>query len=504
MATAPTDRTPIPAAPPPPRPNILWICTDQQRFDTLGALGNPHIRTPNLDRLASEGVAFTNAYCQSPICTPSRASFLTGCYPSAIRVNRNGGAAPPAAPPLVTRLLAEAGYDCGLVGKFHLSAAHGRSEARADDGYRVFEWSHHPRPEPELPSDANAYLRWLADQGVAWEVAYGAETPAGWSAASLQPEELVARYHQSALYGPGIAARWHQTTWCAERAIAFLSERRDGPWALSVNPFAPHPPIDPPPEYLARVDPATMPLPRFRPADLAQQEALAAIDFQTRPRPPAAYDARRMIAAYYAQIEHLDAEVGRILDALEDTGQRENTMVVFMSDHGEMLGDHGLRLKGCRFYEGLVHVPLIVSWPGQLGKGRRSDALVELLDLAPTLLEVAGLPLPAHIQGRSLLPLLTGQAAPGQHRAFVRCEYHDALALPGGSRATMIRDERHKLVVYHGQGLGELYDLRDDPDEFHNLWDDPARAAQKLDLLGHAFDAAMLAADLGPPRVAPY
>ncbi len=169
-----------------------------------------------------------------------------------------------------------------------------------------------------------------------------------------------------------------------------------------------------------------------------------------------------------------------------------------------MLGDHGLRLKGCRFYEGLVHVPLIVSWPGQLRAGLRSAALVELLDLAPTLLEATGLPIPAHMQGRSLLPLLAGQAEPDRHRAFVRCEYHDALALPGSSRATMLRDERHKLVVYHGQRLEELYDLRDDPDEFSNLWDDPARAAVTSDLLGHAFDAAMLAADLGPPRVAPY
>ncbi len=275
--------------------------------------------------------------------------------------------------------------------------------------------------------------------------------------------------------------RWHPTTWCAERASAFLAARRDGPWTLSVNPFAPHPPIDPPPAYLARVGPAAMPLPRFRPADLEQQGALAAIDFQTRPRPPAAYDARRMVAAYYAQIEHVDAEVGRILDALERTGQREDTLVIFMSDHGEMLGDHGLRIKGCRFYEGLVHVPLIVSWPGQLRAGLRSAALVELLDLAPTLLEATGLPIPAHMQGRSLLPLLTGQAEPDRHR-----EYHDALALPGGSRATMLRDERHKLVVYHGQRLGELYDLRDDPDEFSNLWDDPARGRQ-VGLAGACF-----------------
>ena len=488
----------------PRRPNILWICTDQQRADTISAFGNPHIRTPNLDRLAAAGVAFTNAYCQSPICTPSRASFLSGRYPSAIRVHRNGSDRFPADVPLVTRLLADAGYDCGLVGKFHLSAAKGRSEARPDDGYRVFEWNHHPAPDLDTPPGADAYQRWLAEQGVEWEAAYGAEPPAGWSPSHLQPEELMARYHKSLLYGSGIAARWHQTAWCAERAIAFLSERRDTPWLLSVNIFAPHPPFDPPPDYLARVDPASMPRPRFAPTDLEQQRALAAVDFQTRPCPPDAYDAQRMVAAYYAQIEHIDAEVGRILDALERTGQREETLVIFMSDHGEMLGDHGLRLKGCRFYEGLVHVPLIISWPGQFQAGLRSDALVELLDLAPTLLAAAGLPVPDEFQGDSLLPILSGAIPPDRHRAFVRSEYHDAVALPGASRATMIRDDYHKLVVYHGHGLGELYDLHDDPDEFHNRWNDPAYASQKLDLLALAFDAAILATDLGPPRVAAY
>ncbi len=486
------------------RPNVLWICTDQQRSDTIGALGNPHIRTPHLDRLVAEGVAFTNAYCQSPICTPSRASFLTGCYPGAIHLHRNGNAGFPPGVPLVTRLLADAGYDCGLVGKLHLSAAHGRVEARPDDGYRVFHWSHHPDPEPGWPTAAHAYQRWLRDRGVAWEAAYGAETPAGWTPADLGAGQLVARYHRPGLYRAGIAARHHQTTWCADEAIAFLSERRDGPWLISVNPFDPHPPFDPPPDYLARMDPDAMPPPRFAPSDLEQQRALAAVDFQTAPEPPDAYDARRMVAAYYAQIELIDAQVGRILAALEATGQREDTVVIFMSDHGEMLGDHGLRLKGCRFYEGLVHVPLIWSWPGHVRAGLRADALVELVDLAPTLLDLAGLPAPGRMQGRSLLPILTGRADPARHRDVVRCEYHDAVNLPGASRATMLFDGRHKLAVYHGHPAGELYDLADDPHEFRNLWEDPGSADRKCALLKRAFDATMLAADPGPARVARY
>ena len=127
------------------RPNILWYCTDQQRFDTIGALGNPHVITPTIDGLVARGVAFTRAYTQSPICTPSRASFLTGYYPSAVHVNRNGIETFPDRPPLVTRTLAGHGYDCGLVGKLHLTSAHQRVEARTADGYRFFRWSHAPR-----------------------------------------------------------------------------------------------------------------------------------------------------------------------------------------------------------------------------------------------------------------------------------------------------------------------------------------------------------------------
>jgi arylsulfatase len=441
------------------RPNILWICTDQQRSDTIHALGNAQIRTPHLDRLAAEGVAFTRAYCQAPICTPSRASFLTGRYPSTIHVNRNGNAYFPAEVELITRRLADLGYDCGLAGKLHLSAADGRVETRPDDGYRTFKWSHHPHREAFWPAEQHAYQRRLRELGVDWEAAYNADQVPGWS------ERAYSR--------AGIAAPYHQTTWCADEAIAFMGEARDGPWLMSVNPFDPHPPFDPPAEYLARMDVARMPLPLFRPEELESQLDFQGIDFQTEaPIDPGTYDA-----------------------------QREKTIVLFTSDHGEMLGDHGLLWKGCRFYEALVHVPLIVSWPGHVRSGLRSDALVELTDIVPTLLEALSLPVPKNVQGQSLLPILTGQASPDVHRAFVRCEYHDALDGPYASHANMIFDGRYKLVVYHGPRVGELYDLREDPHEFANLWGDAGAQECKHALMVRLFDAVMAATDEGQPRV---
>ena len=216
-----------------------------------------------------------------------------------------------------------------------------------------------------------------------------------------------------------------------------------------------------------------------------------------------ARDARTLQAAYYAMIELIDDQVGRVLDALRESGQADDTLVIFTSDHGEMLGDHGLIQKGCRFYDGLVRVPLILSWPGRIRASQQSDALVELTDLAPTLLEAAGEPVPDWMQGRSLLPMGTGSAPLDRHRDAVWCEYFDALDAPDATRATMYRRGRHKLVVYHGHGLGELYDLERDPGEFDNLWDDPHHAALKADLLLDSYAAAMAAVDVGTRRVGP-
>jgi arylsulfatase A-like enzyme len=412
-------------------------------------------------------------------------------YPSAVHVLGNGNEFFPSRPPLVTRLLADAGYDCGLVGKLHLAAAAGRVEPRVDDGYRFWRYSHAPR---DMWPQGHAYAEWLRAQGYALG-------------------ELLEQHRGC------VPAELHQTTWCAEQTIAFMREPREGPWLASVNIFDPHPPFNPPPDYRAMFDPARMPGPLFRESDLVQQERLAAVDFQSRPQRPdaldlrypygpqdatASPDARVLQAAYYAMIALIDAQVGRMLDALEESGQREHTVVIFTSDHGEMLGDHGLIQKGCRFYEGLVRVPLVWSWPGRFAAGLRSEALVELIDKAPTLLELAGLEAPEYMQGRSLLPILRGEAAPDQHRPFVRCEYYDALDLPGGTFATMYRDRRHKLVVYHGHAHGELYDLETDPGEFANLWDAPAAQGLKLDLLQRSFDTSMLAMDRGPRRVLPF
>ena len=478
------------------RPNILWICTDSQRWDTLGCYGNQFVQTPHLDALAERGVVFERCFAQSPVCTPSRACFLTGRYPRTTRVRQNGQVMP-RDEILVTRLLADAGYTCGLSGKLHISACYPEpylaGEPRIDDGYTEFHWSHHPADS--WPT--NEYIHWLREKGVTFE------TPP-------HPDSPYVKI--------GMPAEHHQTTWCVQQAVNFIEGAAafDRPWLFSVNVFDPHDNFDPPAEYLERYlnRLPEIPLPDYAPGELDDKPLFQRSDHQGAYNDPRNYpfprmsdqDHRLVRAAYWAMVDLIDAQVGRLIDTLEHTGQRENTIVIFTSDHGEMLGDHGIYLKGPYFYDPAVRVPLIVSCPALIPPGRRSAALVELVDLAPTLLDATGLPDQQRIQGQSLWPALAGGGDLSHHRDDVYCEYYNALACHQNppAYATMLRTERHKLVAMHGLGTGELYDLERDPAETHNLWSAPAHQDTRLTLLGRLCDRMAWTADPQPARTAEW
>jgi len=478
------------------KPNILWICSDQQRWDSLGCHGNEFVATPNIDQLAGQGTLFENAFVQNPLCTPSRASFLTGRYPRTARCYKNGQSIPPDEV-LATRLLAEQGYTCGLSGKLHLSACQPKvcpgEEPRINDGYKEFYWSHHACLGMR---EANQYRQWLEAKGETFRWEQHPECP---SVKYGMPDEL------------------HQTTWCAEKAIDFMRAHAgdDEPWLFSVNMFDPHHAFDPPRErferYLERLD--EIPAPRFQEGELDNKPPYQAKDHDGAhggSMPPAAskldaHQQRLIRAAYWAMCDLIDDRVGAMVRVLEETGQLENTIVIFMSDHGEMLGDHGIYLKGPYLYDELMHVPLIISQPGTI-QAQRASALVEMVDLAPTLLEAAGVPAHPGMQGRSLWPMIAGQAKADHHRDDVYGEFYDAMDCHRDPVAnlSMIRDHQYKLVADHTHASGELYDLREDPHEHVNLWDAPDRQSIKSALLLRLCNRMAETVDPLPPRLASW
>jgi arylsulfatase A-like enzyme len=477
------------------RPNVLLLCTDQQRFDALGCYGNDAIQTPALDAFAGEGALFERCYVQSPVCAPSRATFFTGLYPHNHGLWANGVALPPGRT-FFTRLLADAGYDCGLIGKLHLAACEqGRTEPRQDDGLATFEWAHDPDPG----SPENAYHRWLKVRHP-----------------DLHRLAFSASEHRSRGEAPfkTLPAEGHYSHWVAERAIAFMRRERtpDQPFFLMANFFDPHHAFGAPEEYLARYRGVEIPPPVTGPAELdgkpamqreASRESYAgfAPGFQS-------YEAGEIAEirrAYYAMVSLVDDEVRRILGCLDELGLRDDTLVVFTSDHGEMLGDHELLLKGPVMYDPAVRVPLMLRWPGVVPAGVRRDELVQWIDLPSTLMAAAGVPAPGQLQGSDLLPL-AAKSGPWT-RDWALCEYRNSgHPYDPPVHTTMLRQGRHKLVRWHGRGgrepEGELYDLEADPSELVNLWADPGQARTRLRLTELLLDVLVATEDRRQPREA--
>ncbi len=258
---------------------------------------------------------------------------------------------------LFPKMLADRGYYCGLAGKLHLSACHpdtGRlEEPRIDDGYHVFRWSHHPQPHHGTNWPSNAYNQFLLQNGRDY----------------ITPDREDCPYVQT-----GVEEKWHQTAWCADEAIAFMETARTygKDWMFSLNCFDPHHPFDPPADYLERyLDKLEqLPLPNYEEGELAEKPVFQQKDHEGAYDTKGYYmydnmndhDHRLIKAAYWAMVDLIDKQVGRLLDYLDKSGQREDTLILFHSDHGENLGDHGMYLKGPYFYENNVHVPLIISW----------------------------------------------------------------------------------------------------------------------------------------------
>ena len=438
--------------------NILFLMTDQHRVDTLGAYGNPHVRTPHLDELARTGTRFDRWYTPTAICTPARASLLTGQAPFRHKVlanhERNVGYQEdlPAGAFTFPRALQDKGWNTGLIGKWHA----GTVRTPADyglDGPHLPGW-HNPvdhadylayLKENDLPADAiRARIRGTLPNG----------GPGNLLAARLQqPVEATFEY------------------WLATRAIEMIRDYRaqDKPFYLGVHFFGPHLPYIVPDEYFDMYDPALVELPKsiaetFEGKPPVQRNYSAHWTFDTMPLEVT----RKLIAVYWGYVTLIDEQIGRIMAALEDEGLTGDTSVFFTSDHGEFTGSHRLHDKGPAMYEDIYRTPGIIRVPGAPPQERQE--FVSLLDCTATMLDLAGVSTSETVDSRSLLPIVRGEQPEWQPDIVAEFHGHH---FPYPQR--MLREDRYKLVV-NPDSTNELYDLERDPDELLNIYHHPEMA----------------------------
>ena len=442
---------PAPAA---ERPNVLLILADQFRYDCLGANGNRLVRTPNLDKLAAGAANFSSAFVQAPVCVPSRVTLLTGRYPHSHK-NRVNYTPCDAREVFLQRILKENGYQTGSVGKLHYyppTAEHARTtgfdRVLLDDGVGTTD------PHSDY---------------VAWRKAHDPR--------AATPHNATVRGAANPFRGV-IAYEFTPTHWTGEESCRMLRDfaQSPRPFFLHCSFFKPHAPYTVPEPYDSMYSDVEIPLPA--PVSLDEIHKLPPpVQKQIRRFNPQ-YDMDRkrlewVYRSYYGSVSMVDYEIGRILNELERSGRARDTIVIFTTDHGDQLLEHGLVDKNV-FFEASVHVPLLMRFPGRVQAGRRQE-LVGTIDITPTLLALCGIPVPVNVQGRGFAPGADAVFAENIIPEVITGGQRDFFFVPGegikGIRhpdAKMVRTRRFKFNYYPGNGA-ELYDLADDPGETRNL-----------------------------------
>jgi len=487
------------------RPNIILITSDQQRADCNG-FENPEVRTPHLDQLARDGTRFSACMTPNLVCQPSRASILTGMLPLTHGVWDNGvDLEPRIGENGFAGTLARNGYHSAFIGKAHFATKAtfaptgtpecNKSQAKyGPDWYgpymgfehvelSVFGHMHRTRPLERPPM--GHYERWFLSRGK------DEEAVKLW-AASTRPELGTAQTWHSAL-----PVAWHNSSWIGDRAIDYLSHHdQSKPLAMWVSFPDPHHPFDCPEPWSLMYDPKSLTLPKHRTPDLDRRPWWHKASLESTPqlkdpemlkfraagsRVPPQTDAQLadMTANYYGMVSLIDHNVGRILAALDNLGLTEDTLVFYSTDHGDMLGNHGLYLKGPTPYEDLMRVTMIARGPG-IAAGKVVSEPVGTLDMAATFYDYAGIAAPHDMQSRSLSKLLAGKS---ETRDAAYSEWYVHPSRCGVAlQLRTVRTKTHKCTFELGSGAGELYDLHNDPGEMDNLFNDPGRAKIQKEL----------------------
>ncbi len=496
------------------QPNIVLIVTDQHRADWLGCTGHPVVKTPNIDELASRGTVFNDFHVALPVCMPNRASLMTGRMPSVHGARYNGCPLPLTANTFVD-VLATAGYDTALIGKSHLQPFTDVAPLRkSDDTTRLIDEAWKPDgADYELEAPQTHAGASPADLGPSFygfnhvDLVTGHGDKCGghyghwfrnevkdWQALQDPSNELPHNYTCPQAYRTPIPEEAYPTAWIGDRAVEYCKDinRKANPFFAMVSFPDPHHPFNPPGKYWDMYAPDEFsvelpyeahknPTPPLR--DLrAMWEA-----GEEHPIPQMAFHAedqhiREAMALTAGMITMIDDQVGRIIAALKESGQFENTIVIFTSDHGDYLGDFGMLLKGGMPFNSITRVPFIWADPERPATGQ-STALASTIDISASILDRVGLAPYNGIQGKSFLPSLDGQK---QHRDALLIEHNDGGIRAGYTRPARVRTLRTKdwrLTLNAGESWGELYNLQKDPNETDNLWSDPQVSDIQMELM---------------------
>ena len=453
------------------KPNLLFIMTDQQRFDAMSCAGNTIIKTPNMDRLAREGVVFTNTYVANPVCVPSRSSFLTGFSPVNNHVLANGDYTSSNVPDLSTfdMVLKENGYHAEYYGKWHAPL---QFAICYDNNIKVTGGK-----DPNHESLVNAYQKWLLSKGVEPKSPAAGELyskrnkrpyiPIGldknYDQVNLsENEKLKLKASQVSQYGKiDLPPRVSYSAYTAEETLDALDRLKDETFTLTCSFDPPHPPTVVQEPYYS------MYLPESIPAPVSITDPMVNSPYQKRAsqKDQVLYrdveQIKNMRSIYYGMVKEVDDWIGEILDKLDDLGLAENTLVIFTSDHGEMLGDHGMHSKMI-FYEGSVRVPLLMRFPKEIKKGTVVNQPVSAMDVFPTILDYLGVSIPK-CDGISLKPFVLNRPA---DRVVI------SHSVGRSTPNYMVRYKNLKLMMGESNkntGINALYDLDADPEEMRNL-----------------------------------
>ncbi|MBI2438027.1 MAG: sulfatase-like hydrolase/transferase [Lentisphaerae bacterium] len=493
--------------------NILWIMTDQHRADCLGFMGNPVVQTPHLDRLAESSVVFDKAFCQSPACMASRAVLFTGRYPAAARV-RGMGILPPSETTF-PEVLRRHGFRTAAFGKVHLTPEqYTLRELHAD--VPTLDWRRFAKdgmltPVPDDPCKEN----------YGFEVYSGCEDILRGRHREWLREKSPALLDRKATPlladGPGdlrvspYPSVFDHSTFIAASAAEFVRAQDGGkPWFTFCSFIAPHPPFEAPEDQIVRYNLEDIPIPAVKggvdPAFIPLPAAMAIGEMQRYPDLVKRHIARH----YFASISLIDDGVGCLLDALEHSGQKESTMIVFTSDHGEFLGNHDLLRKPSLHYDETLRVPLLIHLPGRKLTPRREGGLVELADLYPTLLSLLDVPITPGVQGRDFSAALRSGGRIG--REDIYSDMYDITPQRFGKlfgpymAVQTLRTDRWKLNIYPtaGQQYGQLFNLQEDPDESRNFYGENQHRDVREELLWRLAQRCHRNTDPMPPYLTQF